>query len=349
MNLFPLFKPLAFSIDPERIHDISLKSFSQLPALAHLFPKVAKSVHYSITDGHMSWNSPVGLAAGFDKNATAFNFFEQIGFGAIEIGTVTLVPQSGNLRPRIWRYPKEESIRNAMGFPNIGAQRILENLTSLKQNRITPLGVNIGKNKSTTDDNTPDEYAKLYEMFADIADYLVINISSPNTPGLRDLQTKDFFSKICKAVEEKRKMNPKPLYLKIAPDLNRDNITELIEVAKEFSLSGIIATNTTIQHQFKKGGMSGKHIKEISKDIRKLVCDITRETPDLSVIGVGGIDCFSDILEFWKQGGSMVQIYTSFIFKGPKVLYDIQQDIDRFLRQQDCSSVQLFLDSLKVH
>jgi dihydroorotate dehydrogenase len=345
MNLFPLFKPLAFNVDPETVHDLSLKSFSQIPSLSKLFPSAINDPRYHLNDGHISWNFPVGLAAGFDKNANAFKFFENIGFGAVEVGTVTIKPQVGNPRPRIWRYPEDESIRNAMGFPNIGSARILENLNMTTRN--SPLGVNIGKNKDTSIDNTPSEYARLYQMFCDVADYLVINISSPNTPGLRDLQTKESFRAICEAVDEKRKITYKPLYLKIAPDLNESDIRDLVELAKEFNLSGIIATNTTIQHSYDKGGMSGKHIKTISRDIRKLVCEMTKEVKDLSVIGVGGIDSFKEIQEFWNQGGSFVQIYTSFIFKGPKVLSEIQKDMDQFLKKTDFDSVQSYIDSLR--
>jgi dihydroorotate dehydrogenase len=345
MNLFPIFKPIAFNIDPETIHDISLKSFSQLPAIAKLFPNAKNEARYHLSDGHINWNFPIGLAAGFDKNANAFEFFENIGFGAIEVGTVTLKPQFGNPRPRIWRYPKEESIRNAMGFPNIGSTKILENINKTKRN--SPLGVNIGKNKATSSEQTPSEYAKLYEMFCDVADYLVINISSPNTPGLRDLQTKDSFRAICCAIEEKRKILSKPLYLKIAPDLNESDIKDLVDLAKEFKLSGIIATNTTIQHSHDKGGMSGRHIKTISKNIRQTICEMTKEVSDLSVIGVGGIDSFEEILEFWKLGGSFVQIYSSFIFHGPKILLDIQKDMNQFLKTTEFNTVQAYVDSLK--
>jgi dihydroorotate dehydrogenase len=287
----------------------------------------------------------VGLAAGFDKDAQAIEFFSNCGFGAVEVGTVTKVPQVGNPRPRIWRLPEIQSLRNAMGFPNAGCEVIKENILSSKYS--TSLGVNIGKNKDTTIVDTPGEYSYLYDYFAPFCDYLVINISSPNTPGLRDLQTKEAFKAICEAVDEKRKLHPKPLYLKIAPDLAREDILDLVELAKEFNLSGIIATNTTIQHDYEKGGLSGKYIKEISKNVRKIVCEAVREVDDLSVIGVGGIDTFDEIHEFWKDGGSFVQVYSSFVFQGPKLLNNFQKDIDQLLRDTQAADLQEYINSIK--
>jgi dihydroorotate dehydrogenase len=346
MNLYPFFKPLAFQMDPENIHDLSMNIFSKSPKISSLFPSWAQDDRYKLSDGHMEWNNPVGLAAGFDKNAKAMDFFSRVGFGATEVGTVTLEPQIGNDKPRIWRYPNLHSIRNAMGFPNLGSAEIYSNIIKHKKTG-TPLGVNIGKNKNTSVIDTPTEYAKLYEMFAPICDYLVINISSPNTPGLRELQTKEAFTEICQAVDEKRKRNPKPLYLKISPDSNSEDIRDLVELSKEYKMSGIIATNTTSNHQFQNGGMSGAYVKDISLKMRKLVCEMTKETRDLSVIGVGGINSFQEILEFWKDGGSMVQLYSSFIFKGPKVLTNIKDELDLYMHNLGFKNVQQLTDSFK--
>lgn len=332
MNIYPYFKYFAFKSDPEIIHEKSMYLFNKFPSIYKTFPKAKYNpTKYSLTDGHMTWDFPVGLAAGFDKNAQAIDFFSQIGFGAVEVGTVTPKPQVGNERPRIWRYPEINSIRNAMGFPNAGAISILENINKTKIRNC--LGVNLGKNKLTSPKDTPAEYAYLYDYFADTSDYLVINISSPNTPGLRDLQTKEAFRDICQAIDEKRTLKPKPLYLKIAPDLGDENIFDMVDLAKEFKLSGIIATNTTVQHDYRSGGLSGDYIKDISKSIRKKVCEAAKEVDGLSVIGVGGINSFEEILDFWKQGGSLTQIYSSFIFHGPQLLKDIQVDLDNYLDQ----------------
>lgn len=347
MNLYPAFKFFAFMNDPESVHDLSMKTFKHFPFFSALFPSVPTSDKYSITDGHMTWNFPVGLAAGFDKNAQAIDYFSRVGFGAVEVGTVTKEPQIGNARPRIWRLPKENSIRNAMGFPNTGSQIIRENILASVPAHSGCLGVNIGKNKNTSVQDTPEEYAYLYEYFANDCDYLVINISSPNTPGLRDLQTKEAFRDICTAVDEKRKMINKPLYLKIAPDLSEQNVRDMIELSKEFKLSGIIATNTTIQHDLGSGGVSGKLIKDVSYKIRKQVCEMTKETGELSVIGVGGIDSFAEILEFWKQGGDFVQIFSSFIYQGPQVLRNIQFEIDKVLKESQAKNLQEWLQDFK--
>lgn len=345
MNLYSLFKYYAFKKDPEEIHELSMSMFKRMPHLASLIQGASPQEKYRLSDGHISCDFPVGLAAGFDKNAQAIEFFSLCGFGAIEVGTVTKEPQVGNLRPRIWRLPEIQSLRNAMGFPNAGCEVIKENILSSKFN--TSLGVNIGKNKDTTFEDTPAEYAYLYEYFASFSDYLVINISSPNTPGLRDLQTKDSFRAICEAVDEKRKVISKPLYLKIAPDLAKEDILDLVDLAKEFKLSGIIATNTTIQHDYEKGGLSGQYIKDISRNVRKIVCESAREVDDLSVIGVGGIDTFKEIHEFWKDGGTFVQIYSSFVFQGPKILTTIQNDIDLLLKKTQATSLQEYINSIK--
>jgi dihydroorotate dehydrogenase len=346
MNIYPYFKYFAFKADPENIHEKSMHLFNKFPNIYKIFPIPAHNPSkYSLNDGHMSWDFPIGLAAGFDKNAQAIDFFSQVGFGSVEVGTVTPKPQTGNDRPRIWRYPDTNTIRNAMGFPNAGSHEILKNIKSSRKRNC--LGVNLGKNKLTSLADTPKEYAFLYEYFVDVADYLVINISSPNTPGLRDLQTKEAFRDICQAIDEKRKLNKKPLYLKISPDLGDESINDMIDLAKEFKLSGIIATNTTTQHSFDKGGLSGDYIKEISSSIRKKVCDAAREEKSLSVIGVGGISSFDEVLEFWKQGGSFTQIYSSFIFHGPKLLQDIQLDLDRYLHKTGHKNVMSLINELK--
>ncbi|MEX1099234.1 MAG: quinone-dependent dihydroorotate dehydrogenase, partial [Bacteriovoracaceae bacterium] len=301
-------------MEPENIHDLSVQLFHQKPWLSSFLPRVKGGDKYSLSDGHMSWDFPVGLAAGFDKNALALDFLSRLGFGAIEAGTVTPKPQVGNPKPRIQRIVKEESLLNSMGFPNQGQIKIMKNIQETVWARTCKLGVNLGKNKLTTDKKTPEDYAVLYEAFAPLADYLVINISSPNTPGLRALQSKEGFKAICEAVEEKRKQSYKPLYLKIAPELEESDLKDLVELTKEFGFSGIVATNTSVSHQRGKGGLSGKSISEQARLAREKVLEMTRETPSLSVIGAGGISCFQDIMDFWKKGGSFVQIYTAFIY-----------------------------------
>ena len=345
MNFYSVFKQFAFKLDPEFIHDVTINSAHHLPQLAKVFNSVQKNDKYSLKTNNLSWNFPVGVAAGFDKNALAINFFEELGFGAVEIGTITKLAQVGNPKPRVFRHPKISSVQNAMGFPNQGSERILKNLRQTKTNIC--IGANIGKNKETTEKDTPAEYAYLYQMFADYSDYLVVNISSPNTPGLRSFQKKDLLMPIMQALKEVQKNNFKPLFIKIAPDLELDDLKMICELCKEFDFSGVVATNTTIQHDFGVGGLSGKYIKQYSQKIRAKTCEFLKEDPKQTIIGVGGIDSYQEIKDFWKQGGSFTQVYTSFIYQGPQLLEDIANDINKDLQKYGVNSVQDLISSIK--
>jgi dihydroorotate dehydrogenase len=345
--LYSIFKQIAFQLDPETVHDLSINLFHSKPTLAKLFNRPSFDKKYALCDGHQTWNFPIGLAAGFDKNAMAIEFLQNLGFGAVEIGTVTPKPQIGNAKPRISRIKKSNALLNSMGFPNLGVNKIKDNILHTHQNQLSKLGVNLGKNKDTAIEKTPEDYALLYKELAPLSDYLVINISSPNTPGLRALQSREGFKAICEAVDEQRKKCCKPLYLKIAPELHADDLYDLIDLCKEFNFSGIIATNTSIQHDYGKGGLSGDIIKAEAKKQRENVLAATRETPNLSVIGVGGISEFSELIEFWKAGGSFVQIYTSFIYKGPKILHDFKNEIDHLLDHSDFDTLQAWVSQFK--
>jgi dihydroorotate dehydrogenase len=346
MSIYNTFKFIAFKTDPETIHDYTMKMFKHLPHTAKVLPRAEVNPKLALSDGHMRWDFPVGLAAGFDKNAQAIEFFSRLGFGAVEVGTVTPRAQIGNDRPRIFRMPEIRSVRNSMGFPNAGAELILKNIQNTKYKNV--LGVNLGKNKTTTDQATGDDYDFLYKKFAPVSDYLVINISSPNTPGLRSFQNPESFRLICEKMEDSRKEVKKPLYLKIAPDMEKDDVYDLVDLAKEFDFAGIIATNTTIQHNYGKGGVSGDYIREISKQVRKWCCEAAREKEDLSVIGVGGVKNIKDLIEFWKDGGSFMQVYTAFIYEGPKLLQQMQTDLLEHLSLSGANTLQEWVDELKT-
>ncbi len=274
---------------------------------------------------HMNWTFPVGLAAGMDKNAQAIDFFSKLGFGAIEVGTVTPRPQQGNDKPRLFRYPQEESIRNRMGFNNQGAEQVLKNLKASKtfKSKASTIGVNLGKNKTAPLESAYLDYLSLYKTFAKDADYLVINVSSPNTQGLRELQGRPFLEKIFGTINDNLIENTPPLYIKIAPDLSKQEIVEVIECANDFGLSGIIATNTTIMPEIGEGGVSGKLLTKKAKEVRHFVMEKIKPYPNLELIGVGGISNYQDVKEFFDLGGKAVQIYSSFIFQGPQILKDI--------------------------
>lgn len=346
MNLYNSFKSCAFKFDPEKVHDLSIQLFENLPQMGHLMsPKTDKK--HQLKKGHMLWKTPIGLAAGFDKNARALDFLSNLGFGSVEFGTVTPRAQVGNAKPRIKRFESELSLLNSMGFPNHGADAILRNVRSANLTKACPIGANLGKNKDTSDSNAPMDYATLYEKFAPEVDYLTINISSPNTPGLRALQSREGFFNIAAEISKKRKACPKPLFLKIAPELGTKDLEDLIDIATQFNLSGIIATNTSVSHERGQGGLSGEAIKEEARIARSRVLDATRSIQDFIVIGAGGISTFEDVLDFWKLGGDFVQIYTSFIYKGPGILKEFKEGINTLLQTTGAATLQEWKDSLK--
>jgi len=332
MNSFNFFKKIAFLFDPEFIHNASITGFSLLPRSASIL-SLGDNEKYHLSDSHMKWKFPVGLAAGLDKNGQALEFFNRIGFGAIEAGTVTPLPQSGNQKPRIWRMESSSSLRNAMGFPNIGSTAFLKNIN--KGSKPFCLGINLGKNKLS--DNDLEDYIYLMNFFKDQCDYLAINISSPNTQNLRSLQNSSFLAQL---KDEYDKLNSsKPIYIKVSPDMDKRSTTELTQKCIDLKFSGIICTNTTAEHNFESGGVSGVDLKELAKKKRDEICEITKSVDSFSTIGVGGVENSSDLFNFWKNGGDMMQVYTAFIYKGPQLLIDIKNDIDLKLDELQLANV----------
>ncbi|MCO4792862.1 MAG: quinone-dependent dihydroorotate dehydrogenase [Bacteriovoracaceae bacterium] len=340
------FKKFAFALDPETAHHQSINLLKRFPLVfSEIFGNEEIDNKYEVQVGHCKWGFPVGLAAGLDKNAEAIDYFTRINFGAVEVGTVTPLPQEGNPRPRLFRYVKEESLRNMMGFNNAGSEIIQKNVIDSNRNNKT-LGINLGKNKTTPQEQAKDDYFKLYSAFSDYADYLVINLSSPNTPGLRDLQQKDTLLEILNELDDLRLKSPCPLYLKIAPDLSFEDIPGIVDVVKEKQLEGIIATNTTIMPDKGPGGISGKLLQEKSRIVRSKVLECVKESPEIQVIGVGGVSSFDDLWSFWKAGGKVMQLYTSFIYQGPGVLDSIKHGIDHIMRTNQVDSVSEIISSI---
>ncbi len=324
--LYPLIKPLLFSLDPETAHNFTLEIAKLCPTLGRL-SGVAQNEATSFKVGNVRWSFPIGLAAGLDKNAEALSFFSSQGFGAIECGTITLHPQAGNPRPRMFRYPELSSLRNAMGFPNQGMLSIMPRLKSYDAAQgSTPLGVNIGKNKDTTAEESINELSLLFETLQDLAQYFVINVSSPNTPGLRALQEKSYLQELF--TELNRVRQGRDLYLKIAPDLEKTKIIELTHLAKEMNLTGIIATNTTIIPEMGVGGVSGVLLREKSKSVREIILN---EKSGIELIAVGGITEPKDLFKFWSEGGKAAQVYTSYVYQGPDLLKNFHKEVNRFL------------------
>jgi dihydroorotate dehydrogenase len=335
---YNLFKTLAFQLDPELIHDSSIKMMSLFPQLSKLVPTVNYDESYAVKVGNSTWDFPVGLAAGLDKNACCYNFFSALGFGAIEVGTVTPKPQPGNDRPRLFRLKEEKSLRNRMGFNNDGGEIVLERVEKLT-NRKKVLGVNLGKNKTTPQNKAVEDYISLYKTFAGKCEYLVINISSPNTPGLRDLGKKDELTELLSTLSEVREEQPMDLFVKLSPDMALEDIDELIKLCVEYKLTGVIATNTTIREDLGNGGISGELLSEKARTIRNYVLKLVEGIPDFEVIGVGGISDASELFEFWKNGGKVIQIYTSFIYQGPQILIDFKNEIDLLMHKNGVNSV----------
>ena len=322
-SFYPFFKSLAFRFDPELAHELTLKSMKHLSPWVENTPSDPRFAFQAMG---LQFKGPIGLAAGLDKNAEAIGFLSYLPFSFIEVGTVTPLPQPGNPKPRLFRYVEEESLRNCMGFNNLGADKILNNIQNCNR-RDKILGVNLGKNKVTLNENAPKDYALLYQKFAPHADYLVINVSSPNTPGLRDLLQDKGLREIFEAVSIERKKIHKPLLVKVSPDMNIDELSSVVHLVKEYNLSGIIATNTTIMPERGAGGVSGRLVFEKSRFTRKILLEQLRETPEIELIGVGGFSSYEDCLDFWKMGGRLIQLYSAFVFQGPQLLHKIEKQL----------------------
>lgn len=280
--------------------------------------------------------NPVGLAAGFDKDARWVDELSTLGFGFVEIGTVTPRPQPGNDKPRLFRLPQDEALINRMGFNNQGAEVAAERLRQRKSNII--IGGNIGKNKVTPNEEALSDYEKGFDALYDVVDYFVVNVSSPNTPGLRELQDKEPLMKILNRLMQmnKQKGNPKPLLLKIAPDLTDAQLNDIVEIVSSTGIDGVVATNTTIDRSNLKtnkaeveaigaGGLSGKPLRARATEVIKYLHD--KSNGSFPIIAVGGIYTAEDAIEKINAGASLVQVYTGFIYEGPAIAKNICKGI----------------------
>ena len=333
-----LLKPILFCIDPERVHEITfffINLIFKIPFVSSLISKIY-SLKNPILETEVfgiKFPNPIGLAAGFDKNAKLYNEFSNFGFGFIEIGTVTPLPQEGNPKKRLFRLVSDEAIINCMGFNNIGLEEVIKRL---KYNKGVIVGGNIGKNKITDFNNSIQDYLICFEKLYPHVNYFAINVSSPNTEKLRDLQQKDLLKNLLEAIQKKNKSYsfPKPVLLKIGPDLSQDQLIDVIEVIAETSLDGIIATNTTLSRDNltsskdlvnQKGGLSGRPISEKSTNIIKFIHE--KSNGSIPIIGVGGIMNPDDAIEKIKAGASLIQLYSGFVYSGPSIFKKINKAI----------------------
>ena len=336
MSYYKTIKPLLFKLEPETAHHLA-ETFLKLPSICPWAFSLYKKSHFvddSILNQELfgcTFKNPVGLGAGFDKNATMIKGMEVLGFGFTEIGTLTPKPQEGNPKPRMFRHIEEESIQNAMGFNNDGMDVAKERLLNNYPYN-TPLGVNIGKNKLTSEDDAINDYTTLIKELAHLGDYVVINISSPNTPGLRDLQNEEFITKL---FQEAKKLTPKPILLKIAPDMTKEDAVALTKMAVAKGADGIIATNTTIDYSLVPnpkdiGGISGAVLKDKSFEIFDAIAE--ELYGKCVLISVGGINSASEVYRRIRAGASLVQILSGLIFHGPDMIMNINKELIALLR-----------------
>lgn len=333
-------RPLIFKTNPETAHNIIEFACKYAPKIPALLPTLAK--YYCIKDSILSqeidgmqFYNPIGLAAGFDKNATMVESLCVLGFSHLELGAVTPLAQSGNDKPRLWRHIQEESIQNAMGFNNEGVSAVNARLKKLFPFAI-PLGVNIGKNKITPQEEAIKDYLSLARNFTQTSDYLSINISSPNTPNLRDLQNSIFvqelFGELCKVYE-------KPIYLKISPDLEIDSALSLVEAALDNGAKGIIATNTTLDYSLvkqpqEKGGISGKVLASKSREmLKQIALMLKNKSQKATLISVGGIADAQEAYARIRFGANLVQVFSGMIFEGPSIVRTINMGLKQILER----------------
>jgi len=331
-----LIRPTLFKFDPEEIHYFTfnfLRKFCKIPGAASYLKS-----KFQVEDARLErevfglkFKNPVGLAAGFDKDAKLYNELSSLGFGFIEVGTVTPKAQVGNEKKRLFRLKEDSAIINRMGFNNHGVEEMVERL---KENKNVLIGGNIGKNKVTHNENAKDDYLYSFEALFDHVNYFVVNVSSPNTPNLRELQDKEPLKDLLNTLQKKneQKTTPKPILLKIAPDLSDEQLIDIIEIVQETKIAGVIATNTTIsreglqsENKNEMGGLSGKPLTKRSTEVIRFLSEKSNKA--FPIIGVGGIHTADDAIEKLEAGASLVQLYTGFIYEGPALIKAINKKV----------------------
>ncbi len=324
-----VLRPLLFALDAEKAHNLTLSALQQ-PILAHIAKSLYGFSHPNLRREvfGLPFENPVGLAAGLDKNAAVFNQMADLGFGFVEIGTVTPRPQAGNPKPRLFRLKADQAIINRMGFNNEGVEKIVQRLKKRKTKAI--IGGNIGKNKDTPNQDAVKDYLLCFEALAPYVDYFSVNVSSPNTPTLRELQNKESLTEIISSLQEKNRFS-RPILLKIAPDLTTDQLDDIAQMAEKTQLHGLICCNTTISreglHQnpgpFGAGGLSGLPLKEkanfILSELKKRV--------SIPIVASGGIMSAEDAVKKIELGASLIQLYTGLVYKGPLLIKQIKQKL----------------------
>lgn len=331
-----ILRPILFWFDPEKVHYFTfslIRILSKIPGFTSFFKSL-----YEVDDKRLEtevfglkFKNPVGLAAGFDKDAKLYKELSNFGFGFIEIGTLTPKAQEGNPKKRLFRLKEDSAIVNRMGFNNGG---VLEAVERLKQNNGVLIGGNIGKNKLTSNEDAVKDYEMCFDALYDHVDYFVVNVSSPNTPNLRALQDREPLTQLLQTLQDKNLSRPKqkPILLKIAPDLTNEQLLDIIEIVNETKIAGVIATNTTISREGLKsinkiemGGLSGRPLTKRSTEVIRFLSE--KSNKSFPIIGVGGIHTADDAIEKLEAGASLVQLYTGFIYEGPALVKAINEKI----------------------
>ena len=346
--MYPLLRWLLFHLDPEQAHQVTLvlmRLVGKLPPLRALLQAYFSLPQKPVQAFGLSFTNPVGLAAGYDKDGLAWRGLACLGFGHIEIGTVTPLPQQGNPKPRLFRIPEKQAVINRMGFPGRGADFVAGQLTGVRPKNFI-LGVNLGKNKDTPLERATSDYLALIETFAPLADYLAINVSSPNTLGLRQLQAKQALTDLLREVNKKRKgiaAAPNiPILVKLAPDLNDHELDDALEAILMNDMAGVIATNTTIDRKGlhglpthrahvanEAGGLSGAPLREMSTQIVRKIYQRTGDK--LPIIAAGGVMDGVSAQEKLDAGACLVQVYTGLIYRGPNLVREIVRSVPKSL------------------
>ncbi len=351
-----LLRPILFRLPPETAHELALHSLSLAPGLTRLLmaPRSKRYLFGELKRFGLTFSNPVGLAAGFDKDGIALQSLTALGFGFIEAGTVTHQPQPGNERPRLFRLPADKALINRAGFNNEGAAALARRVSKNRPDCV--LGVSIGKSKAVSFEESVEDYLRSFEVVYPVADYIAVNVSSPNTPGLRDLQRADQLEALLQALqhrnrelsEQNSRARPTPLLVKLSPELNEKELEEIVEVTRRTEVNGLIATNTTTRRNglrtsteriaaFGEGGLSGAPLRQRSTNMIATLFTLTRGSMEL--VGVGGVFTAKDAWEKITAGASLIQLYTGFIYQGPGIAKEINEGLEEILAREGFRSL----------
>ena len=336
-----LVRPILFNISPETAHEFGIEalkiSLSSETAQNFAAKRFANESFGDIERFGLKFRNPLGIAAGFDKNGVVVNQLAALGFGFVEVGTVTYNPQKGNEKPRLFRLPEDKALINRLGFNNQGTAKVVERLKKIQPNCV--LGVNIGKNKDVPNEDAVENYLASFDLAYEVADYIAVNVSSPNTPNLRELQKAENLEELLEALQKRnREISAKPLLVKIAPDLDESEIEAIVDIALRLNLSGIIATNTTTKRDNLKtkideaGGLSGKPLQRRSNEVISKIYRFSKGK--LPIIGVGGIFTAEDAFEKIAAGACLIQAYTGFVYQGISFARDINSGLKNILKER---------------